>query len=398
MDALKLLAELTADCKIDKSFHRKVNTYRLDYLIANSEAFSTGLTGIVPLHFKTVEVSYFFEDLCGIDEVEFQQSRKKMDGVDLTRKVSSDSFNLLLTFLAHRALADKSLKEELRISIAKELYLIFIYRTLAALMSSRFSKYQATEAEAVGTYESLSNKFILKKLKSWAAYCEYRAEKMIDKKSPSYKRGVKPKNTEDFLRLATGMQTALASTFNAIFSLHMDEMEKGNSGQRSSQVEEKFGEEVVSESADGDFAKIERTLAIVAYPSFINRDVIKVISHVVTNFNGNLFMKLLENLQTEFRGKKHTDFEEYVRASLVWTLSYLRENRSKYDDDNLIEVLQFIRGGLSASRTIDQALITMRNDGLLVTSELTGKRDRQLVIVHRNALSLYLFLILRTIV
>lgn len=398
MNALKLLEDLTAGITIDKTFLRKVNTYRLDYLIANSEAFSTGLTGIVPLHFKTVEVSYFFEDLCGLDEIKFQQSRKNMDDVDLTRKVSSDSFNLLLTYLAHRALSDKSLKEDVRISVAKELYLIFFYRTLAALMSSRFSKYQATESEAVSTYESLSNKFILKRLKSWAAYCEYRADKMVDKTSPVYKRAVRPKNTEDFLKLSAGMQTALASTFNAIFSLHMDEMEKGGSASRSSQVEEKFGEEVVSETSDGDFSKIERTLAMVAYPSFINPDVIKVISHVVTNFNPKLFMKLIENLQTEFRGKKHNDYEEYVRASLVWTLTYLRENRSKYDADNLIEVLNFVKGGLSASRTVDQDLISMRNTGLKVTGELTGKRDRQLVIVHRNALSLYLFLILRTVV
>ena len=387
---MNTLYGLIKKIRLNEAFLSKVTQFRVEYLIKNSEFFSQPLTGTVNLYFKTVEVSHFFEEVCEVDELTFQKTLKGIPNINQNFKVTSDHFNILIMLLAHRA---KSTAGKVGERLAKELLLIFSYRTLSALVSDRFSKYLAKEEEAYATYEKLSNKFILKKLKSWAAYCNYRADHMLDMKTPSGKRLTKPKGGDDFLTLISGLQTAIASTFNAIFSVHMNELENNNSVERKSSTTTEFGSDVTVDSSSGEFNKINDVMNILPYGDFINNDILDIVDRMMKNMSIPAFKKILSGLQKGAISKDSAYYESYIRDSLIWMIKYLRDNRTKYNDKDLHSTILYLRGGISASRTNDEALLSFREIGIDLVKNLSGKKDRQLVMALRNSLSVYLYLI-----
>lgn len=391
MNILESLAQQFKSVKINKQLAVNVREYRVGYLIKNSEFFSKPLTGTVPVYFKTSEVSYFFDQILQINESAFMASRKEMEGLDLSHKVDSDHFNLALFYLTHRALNTRLPGKQGEL-LARDLLLVFCYRTVAALISSRFNKYLATEAEAYATYENLSNKFILKRVKSWAAYCEYRVDALLDPKGIHRGRLLSMESGQMLLVAITSLQTAIASTFNIIFPAHLRTVEAKESTQRKGTIVSDFGEESTGNITEGTLATIERVLDAVPYPHFLDTDIINVVVKLSPQVKSKVLTNLITVVQEGAVKSHHKLINQHIRDALVWMHRYLWEAKSDVDLRNIKHVLAYLRGGLSASRTTDGDLLALRDKGNQLLFTLTKRKDQQGVAVQRNALWLYLFI------
>ena len=173
----------------------------------------------------------------------------------------------------------------------------------------------------------------------------------------------------------------------------MVELENGNAVQRKSSTGSEFGTEIAVDTDGGEYSKINDVMNILPYGDFLNQDVLDIIYRVMKNVTPISFKKILKGLQKEANGPKAKYYEDYIRTTLVWCIKYLRDNRNKYNEKDMYDTILYFRGGISSSRTTDEVLLSFRETGVEVVKELTGKKDRQLVMASRNAISVYLYLL-----
>lgn len=359
------------------------------------EFFGSNLIGNIKITFTTRDKEIVFEDILGvgIETVDYYIKTDALINKDF--KISSDVFNLTMVYLAHMFFNCKLLSEEERKLAAKTSILLFLYRCITAILNWYF-KYPISRDKAEAIYAELSNRYLIKKLGSWGAVLDYRAEDMLNKSNPNFK-AILAFTDDDVVKYINDSQGRIKDTFKNIYTV-FDKINK--SGEKiatstSSTQKGLEGEEEMIDLAGGADGYINYLLGVLPDKhSFIKKEVLDIISNVVKTTQRKYIEKTLVYLSEGMSDTKASKIiEEFVRIILTHSYDYLKDNKylSK-NSKNIIAILGKLKGVYMASRNNEDTMLTIRDMGDTLVKDAIGKINSQATAATRSAVVLYICL------
>lgn len=259
------------------------------------EALNTALLGINKIYFLPKDVSGLF-NIFNIDARHFKEIVHSASSIDTSRYVTSDTFNILIIWMAHRTrLSSLSIKEKEDMQVL--LFKILHYKFFTSIVNYNLP-YGADEATMSYTINELSGKFYIKRddTPTWALVIEDRSKDII---SPASIHDVTIKNfspDEDILYVITDAQTRIRKQLVTIIYKFHENKRAGKKIISSTLVGEIDGERVlrsISSSLDGVAHKVSAN--VLNLNEFIDHELINIATVLTKNFKSDMLNSLLVN-------------------------------------------------------------------------------------------------------
>lgn len=398
----EILDEELSHLKIDAALAKKIYHFGLAFINKNEEHlgfFGGNLLGVHAVRFLPRDVTAFFTDILDADDVGItERVIAEAPGINQDFKVSSDTLNQVLTYLIHRFHTERKLSEKDREFGKYNCALLFFYRCCAAIMSDWF-KYPADTEVAQAAYARLNNKFLIKKLGSWAALCDYRAKEMIHRTSPGMKDGFFNSFEPDqrVIEVINDSQGRVRS----IMKYYYREFEAARvAGERitsmSATTTDMEGEEIVREKTGGVDNKVATFKTLVADKhAFIKLDLLGVVRDINGNTSLPAIERVLAYIHDSYADKAKAQLvDEFISMTLVysyWLIDSKIEGVHKRDYASLLVKLKNL---YLSTRLVDDDIERIRELGeRIVLDGLQKKRAHpSLIKSTRTAVILYLSL------
>jgi hypothetical protein len=375
--------------KFDSKLAERLYKFQIGYINQNSEHlefFGGNLLGVQVIRFKDSDLRRFYEEVVNVDLTVLTKDIRDLDTIDHSHKVGSDIFNLTCMYLIHGFLKSNLINDSKKKRATYDVALIFFCRCLAALLSHYF-KYPADPHVAQMTYANLSNKYLIKKLGSWHALVDYRAEEVAGKS------GIHLKNLYNFSDDSTityAISDSQGRIRDMIKNYYAEFMLVHESGSRIASTGGTFfdadGEETIKDktkSVESDVQYMLQTLS--DQNSFIKQDLIAVI----VNINKNTSAKMLRTvLQTVYNGStgEHTKLmQEFIQRVVIFTYHILNQNNIGNLRDYPM-VLTNLKNLYLATRSSSKELIE------IIKLSIKTKISESLLMASRTSLILYICL------
>lgn len=375
----------------------KLEVYRLGYVSSSPghvQFYGAPYIGTQNIWFTTAYEHKLVTNILHLDVQDMTRDLKKVDSEGRSvlvpaiypdRKVSGELFNLILLYLAHKLHKyPHPHYKELQASLIP--LQIYAYRTLAAVHSNSF-RYLSNEATAKAVYNKLSNKFILKQLKSWDKYILYRAEAGV---TLANERDVLTKfdNDEDNLLILIMMSNGIRSTFKIIYQLYLDTKESGEiegSDTLMQEGEETHLKEVINAEsiansillkfADGSYTDVQIAKHVAStIPRVLYLDVLALLKAVSTNY---------------LKHKK--DIDTLIHSMSAYAVDRIRT----MDDDSMkrTELVDRLFNAFGSSKTKIPVLDSLRSISLTLIMKLIPNKSESYYLRLRSAFILYFIIV-----
>lgn len=387
--------------KFDKELANRIYRFQVGYINKSREHlefFGGNLIGTHKIHFKDSDVARFFNDVIDVDMFEITAVVPSITAIDMSRKVSSDTLNLVLMYLMHRVATSPKLSNiNDKKDCMRNLALIFFYRCFAAIHSDYF-KYPTDPQTAQMAYSTLSQKFLIKSLGNWSSVMLYRANELIDNNSIHYRTFLRFDDDIAIIYLINDSQGRIRDIIKnycaAFYSTHE---EGSNIKVTSSTMVDLEGEEVLKEKTKSTEAFINYLRGIIIdTSSFINRDLIGLISKINTNTSSRMIRITLEWLSTSYNeGKFHKEIDEFVELIIIHSLHLIEYNIPLSRRRDYGHLLIELKNLYLSTRSTDQELLRIRELGqkLILASLPKGQSvTDSLMFSTRTAIILYITL------
>jgi hypothetical protein len=260
--------------------------------------------------------------------------------------------------------------------------------------------YPISEEKAVSLTERLSNRYIIKKLKNWNEYCQYRSDEYLSSKLMDIV--IKFNNDQELPNAIGDLYNRTKDTLKNIYSEFMDMLDKDEViKSKKNVVSDMEGQEVILDklnTPDSYLTKIEGYLS--DRNTFIKRDYINVTIDIVNTVSYKALETCLELLfEYTYKDKKnYTEINDLYKRVLENAIDYLhRNNIALHNKTNIVLVINNIIGNVLFARGTDVVINTLKDnlDKTLKTVYKTNKTpvtDRNLKNI-RNALYVYIVLL-----
>ena len=383
--------------KLDKKFAKKVYDFTKRYTLKDnsiSEFYGSQTIGVHPITFKSALEQTFYNDILGVDARDLKKGAKKVKAIIPHRKITGDVFNITLFYLARRIIKENKLPKKILRQCKRDLVMLFCFRSVSALHNKYFSKYLIDAPMGTKILDNMSDLFILKRLGSWIAYMEYRVDKVYDPERNEYKR-LMMNNEDAFLSVLIKTQGAIRSTIKAIYGVYLTIKDEDRTGtSRSIAVTINEDSDIADLTTDVP-ALINKTLnKITSKDVFVNREYISLIcSEYVTKFEPEVLENLLVLIHKQFSRPEGIKSLDYIRDVLVYELHIIRENLTTAQSKDPAHVLSWVRGVITSSRSRNELLIDLREQGSDVIKSASKMSNRHYLVKARIALMLYILLL-----
>jgi hypothetical protein len=400
--AKEALDELFQGYKFDTALYKKIVYNNIEFITRTDDyrnLFGNRLIGCYLLKYTTYDKNIFYNNLFGLDYDRVQTTIDKISTIHKTFKIARDDINLVTFYIAHRFLTNEELSKDKRLEYAKEVLNYFSYRTLV-LISSMYFVYPISEEKAVSLTERLSNRYIIKKLKNWNEYCQYRSDEYLSSKLMDIV--IKFNNDQELPNAIGDLYNRTKDTLKNIYSEFMDMLDKDEViKSKKNVVSDMEGQEVILDklnTPDSYLTKIEGYLS--DRNTFIKRDYINVTIDIVNTVSYKALETCLELLfEYTYKDKKnYTEINDLYKRVLENAIDYLhRNNIALHNKTNIVLVINNIIGNVLFARGTDVVINTLKDnlDKTLKTVYKTNKTpvtDRNLKNI-RNALYVYIVLL-----
>lgn len=391
--------------KFDTSFYKKIVFNNIEFITRNSEfknLFGSKLIGNHFVKYTMYDKDIFYNNLFNIPASNVIAAIDDITTINKSFKIARDDVNLVCFYIAHRFLSNKDLKKEHAEEYAKEILNYFNYRTLV-LISSNYFVYPISEEKALTLMERLNNKYIIKKLKNWNEYCQYRSQEYIDSKFNELL--VKFNRDDELPNAITDLFNRTKDTLKNIYGEFVDMMDNDDIiKSRKSVMNNVEGQEVIVDKLDTPekyFIKIENIL--VEKSTFIKKDYI----HVVTDIINSVSYKQVEETLTLICDYNFTSREAnnnvlaFAKNVLVNTIDYLNKNDVfLHKKSDVVSVINTIVGNVLYARGTDIEINKVKDQGDKLIKDIykVNKKtitDRNIKNI-RNAV--YIYIVLRSII
>ena len=402
MDSKTRLDELFSRIEFDTALYKKLLQTNIGFITQSQEhkqMFGSRLIGCFHFSYTYYDKNIFFSSLFNMTSEDAISAIRDITTIPKHFKIARDDINLVTFYMAHRFLINDKLSQDKRLEYAKEALNYFNYRTLV-LKSSEFFVYPISEEKAVSLSERLSNKYIIKRVKNWNEYCQYRSSEFLDKKFLA----ILTKFNDDKI-LAAAISDLYNGTKSALINIYSEFIEMLESDEiiksRKNVATDAEGKEVVLDRTEGPsliITKVEQTLA--DKNNFIRKDYIDIAVDIVNSVS---YKQLEETLKFmfDYNGKDSSSGKEltlFIHDFLVNCFQYLQQNEVQIGKGgNVIKVVNTIAGNVLYARGTDVQITSVKEAGEKLIKKVykhnkTYITDRNLKNV-RNAFCIYLLLL-----
>ena len=396
------LDELFKDYNFDTALYKKLVHNNIGFITRSQEhkhLFGSRLIGCFHFSYTKYDKNIFYDTVFGMDVEEVISAIREITTIPKHFKVARDDVNLVTFYIAHRFLTNPKLPKDKQLEYAKEALNYFNYRTLV-LKSSEFFVYPISEEKAVSLSERLSNKYIIKRVKNWNEYCQYRSSEFLDRKFVTVL--TKMDNDKD---LASGISDLYNRTKDALINIYGEFMEMLETDEviksRKNVATDAEGKEVVLDRTESPaliITKVEQNL--VDKNNFIRKDLVDISTDIV---NAVSYKQLEETLSAvfDYNAKDSAAGKEvslFIHDFLVNCFEYLQQNEIHIGKgSNILKVVNTIAGNVLYARGTDVSITEVKEKGeKLIKKAYKFKRiyisTRNLKNV-RNAFCIYILLI-----
>ena len=405
MKVKQALDEFFKDIKFDTSLYKKILHNNIEFITRNSEfknLFGSRLIGCHLIKYTTYDKDIFYNNLFDLNTTDITDVIDKITTINKNFKIARDDVNLMCFYIAHRFLSNKDLKKDLAEEYAKEILNYFNYRTLV-LISSNYFIYPISEEKALTLIEKLNNKYIIKKLKNWNEYCQYRSDEYLNSKFHDIL--VKMNRDDELPNAIADLFNRTKDTIKNIYSEFVDMMENDDIiKSKKNVINDVEGQEVIVDKLDTPekyFIKIENLLT--EKSSFVKKDYVNVIIDIINTISYKQLEETL-NLFSEFNYSNRDSNKKvlsFVSNVLINTIDYLNKNQVfLHNKSDVLTIMNMIVGNVLFARGTDIEINKVKDQGDKLIKEIYKTNHKS--ITERNVKNIrngvYLYIVLLAIV
>lgn len=394
--------ELLGDVKFDAVLYRKLLHNNIEFITRSQEhtqLFAGRAMGCYYIKYTMYDKGLFYDNLFGLDYDDMVDVVDKITTIPSHFEIARDDTSLLCFYMAHRFLSNQDLKEEQRIEYAKEALNYFSYRTLVLRMA-RYFQYPISTDKATSLVERLSRKYIIKTVRNWNEYCQYRSTEYL--KSKFLPLVTELTNDVDLPNAIADLYNRTNDTLKNIyqeFAAMMDSDEIIKS--KSAVVTDNEGSAVIAdriENIDKYITRIDTLLVDKTY--LIRKDCMTVVVDILNSVS----MKNIEEylgMLLEYSAKdrvSHEKVREHFNHILINAVEYLQKNDVYLSRSvSVLEIMNKLVGNVLYARGSEVTVHQVKEEGEKL-AEMVHKHFKQSVndrVVKnlRNALYLYIVLV-----
>lgn len=400
--AKEVLDELFSKISFDTALYKKLVYSNIEFITKSSEhknLFGSRLVGNHHIGYTKYDKNIFYENIFNMDVETIISAIETITTIPKHFKIARDDVNLVTFYIAHRFLSNPDLKKEKQLEYAKEVLNYFSYRTLV-LISSDYFTYPISEERAISLSERLSNKYIIKRVKNWNEYCQYRSTEYLESKF--LKLLINFNDDKELPNAITDLFNRTKDALKNIYREFLDMLENDEViKSRKNVATDAEGKEVVVDRTDSPalfITKVEQTLT--DKNNFIKKDYVDVTVNVVNAVSYKQLEEMLGliyeyNFKDSNAGKELTLF---IHDFMVNCFDYLHQNEIHINKNtNIIKITSVITGNVLYARGTDAGITKVKEDGekLLKKVYKHGKvyiTDRNIKNM-RNAFCIYILIL-----
>lgn len=391
--------------RFDSNFYKKIVVNNIEFITRNNEfknLFGSKLIGNHFIKYTMYDKDIFYNNLFDMSSSDIIDAIDDITTINKNFKIARDDVNLVCFYIAHRFLSNKDINKDRAEKYAKEILNYFNYRTLV-LISSNYFVYPISEEKALTLIERLNNKYIIKKVKNWNEYCQYRSQEYIDSKF--YDLLVKFNSDDELPNAITDLFNRTKDTLKNIYGEFIDMMENDDIiKSRKSVINDVEGQEVIVDKLDTPekyFIKIENIL--VEKNTFIKKDFINVVTDIINSISYNQVEETLTLIcDYNYSSRENNDkVLSFVKNVLVNTIYYLNKNSIfLHNKSDIVNVMNIIVGNVLYARGTDIEINKVKDQGDKLIKEIYKVNKK--IITDRNIKNIrnaiYIYIVLRSIV
>lgn len=392
-----------AHVEFDQKLATEVYKYHIYLSSMNPEHiqfFGGNLLGVNVLRYTPKDIRRFYDTILDVDYSSLEEDVRKINTIYHENSISGDILNLTLFYMIHRFLTTPKMPDPKRMRAAYDVALVFCYRCTFALTNNYF-KYPVDPKVAQAAYANLSNKHLIKKLKTWKNLCDYRATRIVEKVSDDGKPGLNYERLylfNDDLSITSIIQDS-QGRFKKIFSIYYNEFDKvhkdGSSiSVTSATIEDVDGDIVVREKTKGVEVLINHTRDLINDGAgFIDPDLITVVADMNANSSYKMIKGALDWMVQVYHDPKHTKaIDKFMVDVIVQSMYYIEHNIPIHRRKDLPFILVTLKNLYLSTRSIDPQLLSIRDQGEKLLKQYNKKASGPLISATRSAIILYITL------
>lgn len=255
-------------------------------------ALNTALLGVFSMYFINVDKDILFS-ICGIDESKMKDVIFNTSYIDTNMKVTSDPYNNLVIWTAHRIL-NSNLKDEDKDRGLLALFKMLHYKFFTSVVNHNLS-HGANKSIMEYTIKSLSNKYDVIQLGTWKRVIEERSKDVFAKDSIHYKTLLKYDDDYKIGYILSDTQTRIRTKLVNIIQHYYDNWENSDSIDTYSNVsEDKDGKKVITATTNVYDLMISSMQSQIQSPGrFIDNELIKHLCNMFTYVKQDTFRRIL---------------------------------------------------------------------------------------------------------
>lgn len=384
---------ITFDAKLAKAIYR----YQVGFINEtreHMEFFGSNLLGVHVLRYKSSRVNMLYNDILAVDYETLKSDLYSLRIIEPSHKIASDVFNLTIMYMVFKFLNAPRLSASNRTRAAYDTALLFFYRTMSAIQNSYFP-YPTDPKIAQAAYANLSNKYLIKQLGSWHKVMDYRANALLDKKSPHAKTFKTFTSDLDILYSIADSQGRIRDLVKNYCAEFYKVHEDGSSiGSTSTTSKDADGEKTIRDSikAPEQMVFFMRS-TILDRRSFIKEDLIRVIRNINTNTSIRMVRDTLTWLSDNYQTRQHSKLiDEFVSSTIMYSAFLIENNIDAPNSRDYPFILGNLKNLYLSTRSTDPDLLRIRQLGDEVILKSSGKTSPSLGMATRTSTILYLSL------
>lgn len=406
MRVKEALDELFEGVKFDASLYKKLLYNNIEFITRDQEhtqLFAGRNVGCYFIKYTMYDKNIFYGTLFDLSYDDVVDGIRKIGSEIRSYKVAGDDINLVCFYIAHRFMSNDTLSDKQKFEFAKEAFNYFSYRTLVLITSSYFV-YPISEQKATTLTERLSNKYVIKTVRNWNEYCQYRSNEYLH--NEKMMAIVKPLTDDEALPNAiTDLYGRTKDTIKNIYSefdlMMQDDVIIKSKGSIVTDLE---GNQGIADRIDTMTVYVNRVETLLTdRGNLIRKDCIDVVANILPNLSQRnledglsyIFDHAVANREGYIRVVKH--FKDIILNAI----EYLQRNdifMTKKTD--IISIMNAIVGNVLYARGTEVDIHQLKLDGEKLIKVIY--KDHKKHISDRNLKSLrnglYLYVVLLSLV
>lgn len=344
----------------------------------------------------------------GISTQEMRKIVHDIPSIDNNFKVISDPFNVFAVWVAHNVI-NANLPNALKQEATSAVLRLLQYKFFTSLVNYRF-KYKPNEAVMQTTYESLSDKYDIKKFGTWKGLMDARIAEFISPGSIHYDALVNFHEDKEVLYIITDIETRIRAQINTFVEEYMRVKDTEDIiGSYASVGTDSEGKQRLYDNEQGlDMAIASVYQDTLSVSRFLDDKAIRLVSGLFTTIRPEQVKQLLiayseKSVKLAKAGDddKVVDQKDgsqlyvgphiFIQTVIQQTYRYCRNNNVNMKVPT--EIIKAAKNVYSSSRVAEPGIVNVRVTSLELILELQPSRRETTVSALKIAFVLYFILL-----